>query len=184
MDKGIIALAIGAFFLAHANASEPLFDYKQLDADSTNFAYINRFSDSRMFNCYKDGKVILKFGVGIPAKSLYIDGGRAIESEYMAKYKKSFDWKNLNEYISIQAGVDTKHGFKESYDSIGKPLFDSNENLKYMVVELLNGKKIEFTRFGPIPDFPFNSKKKLNPFFYYQVEGEPRYECGAISQPD
>ena len=60
MDKRMIALLIAMTFV-HANASTPLFDFRQLDGDSANYAFINRFSDSRIFNCYKDGRVA--FGI-------------------------------------------------------------------------------------------------------------------------
>lgn len=189
MGKRLIGLLLSVISLsADAAPKQQLFDYKELGWDTTRTgpetAFAVRFSDSRIFNCYKNGKVIFRFGVGTPAKNLYLDGGKTIESDYLTKYRKPFDWRDLNEYISVQMGIDTKSGFKEIYDSIGKPLFDSNQNLKYMVVELLNGKKIELTRFGSIPDFPFNNKKKLKPFFYFQAEGEQRYECGAMDQPD
>lgn len=189
MDKRLIALLIGFASLGVRAAPEKqLFDYKELGWDDprtgAETAFAVRFSDSRMFNCYANGKLAFSFGVGEPVKGSYRDGGKAIESDHLQKYKAPLDWRKTVAYISIQAGVRTKSGFKEVYDSIGKPLFDGNDSLKYMVVELVNGKMIELTRFGPIPEFPFNTKKKLKPFFYYQAEGEPRYECGAINQPD
>jgi len=184
MGKRIIVLWIASFLALHANAKEALFDFRQLDGDSANYSFINRFSDSRMFNCYGNGKLRFSFGVGEPVKGSYRDGGKTIEADHLQKYRVPLDWTKAVAYISIQAGVNTKSGFKEIYDSIGKPLFDDNDSSKYMVVELVNGKKIELTRFGPIPEFPFNTKKKLKPFFHYLAEGEPRYECGATNQPD
>lgn len=173
---------------AYAASDQQLFDYKELGWDTprtgAETAFSVRFSDSRVFNCYRNGKTVFKFGVGMPVKGLYLDKGKAIESSYAAKYRTPFDWNDKAAYISVHVGIETKSGFKEIYDSIGKPLFDANDSLKYMEVELLNGKKIEFSRFGPIPNFPFDNRQKLKPFFYYQAEGEQRYECGATNQPD
>ena len=164
-----------------AGATPALFDYKSLDGDSANYAFINRFSDSRVFNCYKNGKVVFKMGVGVPFKG---ETGQEIAAQYLKKYGTPFNWNHSHDYIALSIGIETAKGYQPVYASAGKPFFDSNESAKYMVVELLNGKKAEFTRFGPIPDFPFNTKKKLKPFFYYQEAGEPKYECGAIDQPD
>lgn len=164
-----------------AAATPALFDYKALDGDSANYAFINRFSDSRVFHCYKNGKMVFEMGVGIPFKG---ETGQEIASQYLKKYGTAFDWSHARDHIEIEIGIKTSKGYQTVYVSAGKPFFDSNESAKYMVVELLNGKKVEFTRFGPIPDFPFNTKQKLKPFFYYQVAGEPKYECGAIDQPN
>lgn len=182
MGKRITVVVSATFFAVYAYANEPLFDYKQLDGDSANYAFINRFSDSRVFNCYNNGKVV--FGIGVNALFKGSESSKKVEEQYIKKYHTPFDWDKRASYIRIEAGFDTNDGFKPTYISAGKPLFDSNDHLKYMAVELLNGKKVEFARFGPIPDFPFNTRKKLKPFFYYQVEGEQRYECGAINQPD
>lgn len=185
MGKRLIGLFLSAISLsAHATSEPQLFDYKELGWDtprtSAETAFTVRFSDSRIFHCYQNGKAVFKLGVGIPAKGLR--SGQAAEAQYSQKHHTSFDWNESASYIEIEAWLETKNGSELRYINIGKPLFDSNENLKYMVVELLNGKKTQFSRFGVIPDFPFNTRKKLQPFFYYQVEGEPRYECGAINQ--
>lgn len=165
---------------------QKLFDYKALGWDtprtSSETAFTVRFSDSRMFNCYKNGKVVFELGAGTPAKGLR--SGNAIETQFAEKFHAPFNWQESPAYIDIEVWIETKGGKRLAYVSAGKPLFDSNDSMKYMVVELLNGKKVEFIRFGPIPDFPFNTRKKLKPFFYYQVEGEQRYECGADNQPD
>lgn len=187
MDKRLIGLLLSAISLyAYAAGESQLFNYKELGWDTPHTgaetAFAVRFSDSRMFNCYKNGKVI--FGFGLNALAPGFESSKQVEAQYAQKYHIPFNWEESAAYIRIEAGVDTKHGFQPTYVSAGKPLFDSNNSSKYMVVELLNGKKVEFARFGPIPDFPFNTRKKLKPFFYYQVEGEPLYECGAVDQPN
>lgn len=187
MGKRLIGLLLSAISLsAYAADERQLFDYKELGWDtprtSAETAFAVRFSDSRVFDCYKNGKIVFRFGLNALAPGF--ESSKKVEAQYVKKYHVPFNWEESAAYIRIEAGVETKNGFEATYVSAGKPLFDSNSSLKYMVVELLNGKKIEFTRFGPIPDFPFNTRKKLKPFFYYQVEGEPRYECGAIDQPN
>lgn len=190
MGKRLSGLLLSVLWVisisVYAAGNPQLFSYKELGWDtprtSAETAFSVRFSDSRIFNCYKNGKAAFELGVGVPVENLR--SGKALETQYTEKYHASFNWQESAAYIDIEMWIETKTGKQPAYVSAGKPLFDSNDNLKYMVVELLNGKKVEFTRFGSIPDFPFNTRKKLKPFFYYQAEGEQRYECGATNQPD
>lgn len=187
MGKRLIGILIGIASLStHATPNSQLFNYKQLGLDTprtgAESAFAIRFSDSRSFNCYSDGKVVFSMGISIPLKGTR--AGNEVASQYLKKYGTAFDWSQLRDYIEVGIGIETRKGYQPVYVSAGKPLFDSNDSAKYMAVELLNGKKLEFTRFGPIPEFPFNTKKKLKPFFYYQAAGEPKYECSAVDQPD
>ena len=185
MGKKLIGMLIGVASLStYAVPNDQLFDYKQLGLDTprtgAESAFAIRFSDSRSFDCYKNGKAAFHMGISVPSK--WSPDKSEIESQHVKKFGTSFDWNQSRDYILIEFGTEGRHGFMPIYISAGKPLFDANDSAKYMVVDLINGKRVEFTRFGPVPEFPFNSKKKLKPFFYYQVEGEPKYECGAIDQ--
>ncbi len=187
MGKRLIGLFLSAISLSACAAGEKqLFNYKELGWDtprtSAETAFSVRFSDSRTFNCYKNGKAAFRLSAGIPAKGLR--SGDAAEAQYGQKHSAPFDWKESLAYIEVETWFETKNGSELGRIGVGTPLFDSNDSLKYMAVEMLNGKKVEFMRFAPIPDFPFNTRKKLKPFFFYQVEGEPRYECGAVNQPN
>jgi hypothetical protein len=184
--KLVLGLVVMGCLHTQVASAEQLFDYKQLGFDTprtgAETAFGIRFSDSRDFNCYRNGKVVFSMGVGEPSK--WMRGGNEVASQYLKKYGTPLDWEQSRAYIRLEIGVETRKGYQPVYVGAGKPLFDSNESAKYMVVELFDGKRVEFTRFDPTPEFPFNTKKKLKPFFYYQVAGEPRYECGAIDQPD
>lgn len=176
-----LALFLGCMTLG-VFAENALFDYTQLNEDSPNSAFIRRFSDSRSFICYSDKKVNLQLNVGLASKGFSSD--REIERQYLSKFGTLLNWESAKNYLQLNVGTEDKSGYRRIYVSIGRPLFDSNREQKHLVVDLVNGKKVDIFRFGPIPDFPFNTKARRKPFFYYQVAGEPRYECGPIDQPD
>src|SRR6478736_7158319 len=104
--KLLIGLSISAiFFSSFATANNQLYDYKQLGLDTprtaAETAFAIRFSGSRAFDCYKNGKVV--FGIGVNALFLSLEERKKVEEQHENRFHSPFNWKESNAYIRIQA---------------------------------------------------------------------------------
>ncbi|WP_123771085.1 hypothetical protein [Vulcaniibacterium tengchongense] len=128
----------------------------------------DRFTWNEVFSCSAEDE-LLNIGVG------GISGSDARRLGLTAEQQH----RSLDVDVFRAAGGQSQRWFH----SWGEAAFDSDEEGRLASVKLANGKRVEFHRFGPLPD-PDASEAAFDrkPFFTMTVDGK-KYRCGLEFNP-